>query len=245
MKSRKSNLMVYKNSPGCHNTASDVGLQKKTFELHKKQCSKLKNPFESKLSLKISAESFRNKSKNCRSENVLSFDKPVRLNTNINMNLKLRIDSKNFITKKLSKKTAHDKDTSLNAHIESNKFLKLTHNSPVKNRLYLKLQKDAIQRPYNPEESTPIAYKEFSISTRNRYWRKKKLEQYKISKNKDLCETLTPNINKDPKKKKLNKKNRSVEQGVSLYISTKQSNESTDSLNITNINHITSYVNLK
>jgi hypothetical protein len=62
-------------------------------------------------------------------------------------------------------------------------IVKLSKPSPIKHSVCLKLEKDAVERPYDGTNNLQTDYKEFSIHSRHTYWRKKKLEQYKIAKN--------------------------------------------------------------
>lgn len=70
---------------------------------------------------------------------------------------------------------------------------------PKKQNFMFKLKKEAIHRPYQPEDQTPTARKGFSIIHRNLYWRKKKLEQYKKAKNLEPT-TFMPKPNAGNKK---------------------------------------------
>ena len=56
-------------------------------------------------------------------------------------------------------------------------------NSPVNDKYMLKVEEDAIKRPYNCEISRKSEIKEISCSEKIKYWRKKGLEQYHIAKN--------------------------------------------------------------
>lgn len=47
----------------------------------------------------------------------------------------------------------------------------------------MKIQKEVIHRPYADDDQIQIDYQEISVDRRNLYWRKKKLEQYRVAKN--------------------------------------------------------------
>ena len=145
-------------------------------------------------------------------EPIVLGEKLNRQNSNVNLRLTLRSQSKNFLKGQLLKTPG-----SINLDLLSMK--KTSQNTNNKDMIFLKLKKEALQRPYSPEAEEIINYKEFSVTKRNEYWQKKKLEQFRISRNKNIFQSTTPTIKlmRKRKKKRATKRNLSLENAKSAY----------------------------
>ena len=158
---------------------------------------------------------------------------PIYIKSSIKLKLNLKIDTKSMNFKNFAKNMNLSKSTT---NIDSENISAKVQTFPTKESLLFELKQEDIQRPYENTKDSPVIRKEVSIFNRNNYWRKKKLEQYKIAKKKEPYETYTPNVVSNKIKYKDNR-NKSLENGRN------SSNKLT--LNTSNQSQCTNYEFLK
>ena len=87
---------------------------------------------------------------------------------NSNVNLKLKLENSRILHSPMVKAESR-RNLFINTTLDDLKMTKFSHYSSQQDVLFLKLKKEAIQRPYNHEEDFLIGYKEVSIVQRNMY----------------------------------------------------------------------------
>jgi hypothetical protein len=97
--------------------------------------------------------------------------------------IRLKLEPKSSPRRSLKSRPDSIKPFVLKYDEEASKGNSSRVNSPTCQKFFLTLNEDAIQRPYLNQQFSKISYKESSYSERMEYWRKKKVEQYKIAKN--------------------------------------------------------------